>query len=860
MPEHIVTRSYEGLRGFTTDSMYNRPANVADKAINMARQPDGTFAPRRGYQIRSANIGGLGCKEFTNANQELEKVCIHSDGNLYSLKQGSMTISYTGSSFRDYVTYEIYVDEDLCSDPPRDDFGIYDVVSPTSQVSDSINFKFSKNGSLLFDQQMGKGYGISSPYSIIQLINQLQAQSGVSVSYTGDTSKPAAFLAFCEPTNIGHQRSATLYWYYWKSVNRVVASTFSGLAASVDRPDFEIASMAPYGKVIYICNIHDYPQKYDGQTVYRAGMPNGSTPSVSTGSATGLTGSYEYAITYEFIDHVGTLVEGTLSARSAPLTVTDQKINVTVDNLVAGSGWNTNGAVVDGNQGPVTTILVDSATHTLRVGDEAYFIDSSGSEQTRLITAISPDSITIEGSAVTVLDGQPISNQLKINIWRNVNGGTELRLVKTLANNAASSTQTFIDDVSDSTLADRERYPELERQPDPPPKTAYVVAFQNLLVYIKDPDSEDTVWFSDAEQPEYVDSVIQNFILPANDDELSGGGVSGSSLVIFKGRSIFSVSGDLAQLQFVVTPVAPGSNIGCVAHATIASIGGLLYFCSASGVYSMSETQIYPTDSFGSPLAISKVIDSLFIQDDPIVRNRYQFKRATAVNYTRDKQYLLFLPCENNPDDSTSPKASTTRSRVLCYDYEGKNWFEWTNVNAAGGWIVSESNLFWQDRTISGNGHLTANFYQQNRNYRLIDQVDHVMPIRVTFGSSWEDLGQPKVRKKFIRMVLLFDNVTENRQLNPYSLAFRTFLNWQEITHTFATVQPVVNANAFSTTPWSMVGYDGYRDNFYRIALRQGTVADSLKFQVQTNKMRTFFKLQGFQIEISPDFAKTMTR
>ena len=57
---HIITRQIGNLRGFSTDSIFVRPSNVADTAVNIQRAPDGTIQIRRGYQCQIAAIGGLG--------------------------------------------------------------------------------------------------------------------------------------------------------------------------------------------------------------------------------------------------------------------------------------------------------------------------------------------------------------------------------------------------------------------------------------------------------------------------------------------------------------------------------------------------------------------------------------------------------------------------------------------------------------------------------------------------------------------------------------------------------------------------------------------------------------------------------
>lgn len=962
MTRHQITKDYQQLKGFSTDSIFKRPAYVAEMDINMQRLPDGTFSPRRGYQAQTSNVGGLGWSIFQNfIDQEQQDICVNSDGNLYKKRRGTITISFTGSARQEYVAYEIYVDPLVSSDNQTFRFEPYSVISQAALVTDSINFKFGKvtahsgvaigtgsntyagilpgaplqpgsitmtdgtltvyddpsgsdtaNGTFIgdigvgvnsidystgaytvtfsgvtgavtasyrtdlitqFNQAMGKGYGVVSPYLISTLVAQLNAVPGVSVSTTGQTNHPGAFIEVSEVTIIPDGLSATLEFFWWESCNRTLAVTFPGLLASVDTDAFRNATFAAYQEVIYIGNAFDPVQKYDGQTVYRAGMPNGESVSLANGGAGNVdTGDHIYYITYEQIDATGRLVEGVISDGTSITLGAPSIVEVTVNNLLQGSGWNTNGAIINGIQAAVNTINVDPG-HTMQPGDTAFFIDSSGVPQTRLVTAITANSITVDGVPVSVdptNDWQKaISNNLKINIYRTQALGTEPWYVFTIPNNSYQPTTTYNDNVADSTLIQQFIFP-IDRH-DPPPQVGVVFPFKNIMVYTADPNNDDFVWYSNANEPEYVDQLQSpvnepnRFIVPSNSDDVVGVGVAGSTLVIFKNLSIYAISGEITTEQFTVIAVAQGSNIGCVAHATIASVGGLLYFLHTNGVYSMSESNIFPTDQFGNPIPLSIPIDSFFRSNSAAggVNRQFVLERAVAVNYTKDNQYLLFLPAETPcgcPVD-TAPRVANDDSRILCYDYQGKNWFEWTNINAAGGFVVSSDNLYWQERRSSQTGGITSNTYKQHRQYRLIDYADHVTPIRVTWLSSWEDYGQPRVRKKFVRAALLFDNISARYQTNEPELFFFTSLDWNSgIVDTQTVITTEIQGRPWSISDWDWTEWSGYQDTFAIVPLRNGTVSKSIQIGLQLNQLNTSFSLQGFQLEISPDFRQVIAR
>lgn len=937
MARHVITKTYSRLRGFSTDSKYVRPAEVADIIVNMMRLPDGTFAPRRGYQVIASNRGGLGngVYEDIDTNQTIP-VTIDIDGNLYLKQEGSMTISFSGSNPKEYVTYEIFVDDTQTSDKTECHFDPLSVVNEEALLTDCIDFRMKKmtshtqaigtgsttyTGILLgapltpgsikmtdgtltiydtadggfygnvgigvnsinyttgsytvtfsgvtaavtatylstlqtqFSQCMGKGYDVSFPYLISSLITQIQAIPGVTVVTTGSIAQPGAFIEIQQETNIPDGKSVTLTWSYWISANRTLASTFSGLAARLTFPDFRIATFAPYEEELYIATGYDPIMKYDGQTIYKAGMPVGVAPGITNlGGGNVDAGVHNWYITYEQIDHTGRIVEGVLSPPSALNLVGASQIQVAVTNLEQGTGWNTNSAVTNGNQIAVNTILVDFP-HTLKVGDFAYFIDSSGVEQVRTVTAVTAPSITIDGTPVTIDDDMPISNNLRINIWRTLSGLTIPELVRTVPNNSYATTNNWIDDIADASLG--RQYITPIRAPNPPPQVGVVLTFNNQIVYTEDHNDDDFVYYSEPGFPEYVPLATNFFILPSVDDGVTGAGISGSTLIITKNKSLYAISGELATDQFTVTPIAPGSNIGCVSHHTIQPVGGLLYFTHTNGVYALSEQTLYPTDAFGNPVPLSLMIDRVFRETELDAIKRFQLRRAVAISYTQDNQYILFLPSES----IVGARGSNDNSKILLYDHQGKNWFIWTRIDASGGFFVIQDNLYFQERRAKSGGSLSVNLCRQHRKYRLIDQVDHVTPIRVTWISSWEDSGQPRVRKKFVHAILLFDDISSLYQSNKPKLCFTTFVDWiEDKTSTSADLMQKVNSTLWSTPPWNWTPWSGYQDTFIIVNLKNGTVAKALKMGIQMNKLNSTFRLQGFQLDIAPDFRRVIAR
>jgi len=555
--------------------------------------------------------------------------------------------------------------------------------------------------------------------------------------------------------------------------------------------------------------------------------------------------------------------------------------------------------IVVGNQTHVTTINVKSG-HTLDLADLVEFTDINNQIQRRFVIGVSATTVSFTGNAVSVSDGTliaaenidvlntslnlqhtnpngvtlgasaPISNNLRINIYRTVEGAVfgvngEIFLVASIPNNSlGSATQIYTDDIADDELGAIYEDPAPDEVHNPPPISKYLKSFGNQLFYAGGErgvsENSDRVFFSEGNSPEYVPLATNFFNVPNVDDEITGMGVSGTTLITTKNHSLWAATGNFLSGQIDVVQIAPGTNIGCVANATIISVGTLLYFLHTNGVYAITENQLYPTDSFGNPIPISTPIDVIFRETNYLPQTRYVLKRAVACNYVKDNQYLLFLPCEDLKD---TIRTANSNSIILCYDYQDKNWYTWNNMNAAGGIFVINDDLYFQERRYSGMDGNTANLYKQHRFYRLVDHADHADAQYCTWISSWEDIGQPEVRKKFCRCILLMDRLSELLQYNNPKINFFTCLNRLPfLKNTITTINQVDNTrnSSWGFSPWGWNFWAGYQDSFITVNLKQGTVAKSMQVGFTIQGINMDIRLAGFQLEVIPENRKTVVR
>lgn len=110
-------------------------------------------------------------------------------------------------------------------------------------------------------------------------------------------------------------------------------------------------------------------------------------------------GAYAYHLTYEQIDNNGIITEGLFSDDAAITLSSGEDTSLTLPQIQADSGFNTNCAIVNGDQVNKNTITVDSG-HTMKVGDSAFFKGQSqgGIQEISTITTVADVSGSLDGT------------------------------------------------------------------------------------------------------------------------------------------------------------------------------------------------------------------------------------------------------------------------------------------------------------------------------------------------------------------------------------------------------------------------------------------------------------------------------
>lgn len=734
MGEYILKKKYLNHFGVDYKSTdITRDERYASDLLNVQYRKSGAIEKRKGYQIHSSSVGGMGLFNYNrvdpSTNLESPQI-IAVDSSVWKSNVNQFTVSYSGVDPTCYMS--LFVDPD----------------------TSTYKAQIIEGSTLILDEDLGLGFDEATPVTLSDLKTAIDALSGFSATITGATTTPAAFLTIVRDYNLSSTGSdLVLTARYWTEVNKTVTSPLSAAFAARNSASFENVSGMQLNNVLYLSSGYDAVLKYDGQTVYKAGLPTPASISTALGGAGAITGSnYAHKARYIQYDAVSNLTEANLLQSSTTLNPAAQSINVTVANIQAGSGYNTNCAIVAGAQVAVNTITVDDGSggsHTMKVGDTAYFFDSvSSSYVERSVSAVAATTITVSGAAVTVADNAVISNNLRIGIYRNETSATPPTLFFTVAeipNNSFASTQVFNDNLADASLGAILVEPIFDRSP--PPVCRYITSFKNQAILLGDPENPNTFYWSDIDSPEYWPIATNSAdVNTASGDIISGGASNNEVFTIFKKKSIHVLSGDLPNFNIRIDLVT--SDIGCAAHASIQDIRGTLFFLSQLGPRQMRGGQL-PTPlgaSVGDPNASR--IDPLFDQGRVASEEQLKVQKALSVNYRFGEKYICFVPCETNEGGSLY---ANENSRLFVYDHTRDAWLIWDSINCAGGIIEYDDILYWVSRRYSEYASAVKNEFSKQHNLSdSYDYADNVNGIEWIYKSHWETLSEPSVLKRWI--------------------------------------------------------------------------------------------------------------
>lgn len=825
---YTFVKRYENLAGVDYKSSDLKfPEIYATELRNISFTNTGSIEKRKGYQGAGDTQGGRGLFTYKtyNTTTGLETIeLVNIDDHVWKLKETTFSVTYTGAS-------------DICS------FQLY-------YHPDTSNYRciITEGTTEVLNLNLGVGFDETVIVTVSTLVSAINALPGFTASCSVGTM-PAAFL---DSTNYYDLKAASLSLKarYWSQVNSP-GTVFPGNATYKNDVNFENTSAVQLYNILYLSNGYDAVKKYDGQNVYNAGVPTCSGISLANTGVAGVLGvdNYSYKVTILQKDAQGNETEGNWLL-SNTVDYNGNRINVTVQNVLAASGYNTNCAVVNGLQAGVTTITVDNGsggTHTMKVGDTAYFYDGvSAGFIERSVTAISATTITISGAAVNVADNIVISNNLRIRLYRSKNSASTptvwYSLIE-LPNNSFTATQTYVDNIADANLGAVYVEPATDRSP--PQKGRYISTFQGLLMTAGNLQDVNTLSYSDIENPEYF-PIPDNQIL-VNDligDRITGIAPSNEFFIIFQSKGIHSLSGDLIGQSFKVDQIA--NDIGCAAHASIQDVRGALMFMSLQGPRVLQGGQVprglgpYEQNPFVSR------IDPIFNQHGETESTLlFKMKRATSFHDRLHQQYILFIPCEDNISGNVYANNS---SITFVYEYPRDAWLEWDNINLAGGMVEYNNEFYFVERSYSlFNSVLRYLFYKIHNTSSYLDYADNTTAINAYWKSAWDFLGEASVLKDIISVTIFSTGAVEN----DFNLTFQTEVNW--IAGAKSEVIITLSSAGYGEGPYGLDGSGGGIDPSYVRKLNNNRIK-SVRAVFSNDDIQTNINVTGYEFQVAAPY------
>ena len=397
-----VFTAFKGLDLRSSDIL--RPNEAATAMTNMTFRQTGAMSKRKGFQAKEYNAtgGGYGLTTFNNVNTTTGAVTeevISIDDNLQRLATYSFTVTYAG--FNSGVYYDMYVHTD-----GNFYFDIYDnysrilnqnlgtgyetsgrvtisdlttaIDAVASSTSATVNGTQASVTTITVDSGHNIVIGDSATIPISgggSVVKTITGRTDTSITFSGAISvdDDAAITATgthfsCGAISGGSTNSAafipvgdsvaistsgtTIAFEAWIDINTpgTYATPFSTFYSKRTNAEFENATFAQLNNVLYIATGHDVLHKYDGLRVYKAGLPQATTPTaVSAGSDAGSFPNnriLRYKIVTQHTDAKGNVHEGEISDHVVITTSgTGEAVNVSYTELAANSGYDTSGSM-----------------------------------------------------------------------------------------------------------------------------------------------------------------------------------------------------------------------------------------------------------------------------------------------------------------------------------------------------------------------------------------------------------------------------------------------------------------------------------------------------------------------------------
>ena len=576
----------------------------------------------------------------------------------------------------------------------------------------------------LLNVDVGTGKeGASDPnlYTLSDLQTAIQAlysSYGISSNFVSSSNPSAALLtgAFfggappIKTTEIELTNTATdIVKDEWVTVNSGDSANIADLLAFDDVDihsdgELENVSFAQLNNVLYISNGHGPVVKYDGNKVYRAGLPgivddvipgtwaydeqNVITVETSTSGATIPQGTYHYKFVILYTDYKGNTIT---SQPSDPISITH------------------------------------SANSHIDIGWDLSIFDYLDKDASKLKMCVYR---TVKNAAATDL-----YYKLDTNIPYNNDEGHTLSTGEPVR---FQDTTVLLNNQAAYSIL-----PEPIKRHDPPPKGKYLSVYKNCLVISGQKQNVNNVQYSLPKNAvtgeigsEYFPDDDNGIIIQSSfGDKITAIAPLRDLLYVFHKNSIHVISGNINELEVPTTDlITKEGGVGCQSYHSIEEFNNSLVFLSQNGIYSI--------DSSSALSEVSSLIKPLFLD------NELKRKRAVSFNWTEKNILLFIIPKETLVSGGGSAEYinNLSTSLVLAYDYFKDAWLQWDSLDFSAGISLYDNLVHFAGR---GAQNFTSYFLDNGDKY---DYRNHNESINFNYETNWESLQEPTIPKKYLRL------------------------------------------------------------------------------------------------------------
>jgi hypothetical protein len=624
MADPISAKTYANFQGVDLSTPYElRIPEAAERLKNGYFLKSGAVTARPGNKFRASALHGLGYDKYIReVDGETVKTRCIVGLNLQEILEGSFAISKAQTlTSPNSVVIQFLPDE----------------------ATETWKLQIIEDGTQV--ALIDVGVGVDETFTTLaDLETAVEAISADwSVTITGDSSQAAAFLPMLVNQSFTgtDPKVYTIPFDYPSEVREPAgaADMFEGIHADRHSDSLRNATFLNHHNVLLIATEQAELRKWDGQMVYRAGMPLASVTSVTPTGGGSVTATWNYRVRYVHTDSRGNYIPGALSDFYEASMSSNVSADLVIPTIQDDSGFATDIAVVDGNQSGVNTLTVDSG-HTFVAGDKVSFFDRSASDTraiTRNVVSVTATTIVIDGATVDVDDNDVISHGLVIEVYRTLDGGTRFYLDAIIPNDSSNASVTYVDTTTDANLGELLFAP--TRPLDPPPKGGVIVSYQGSPVMTRNPEDANKIYWAESLYPEGFPAAenYQNVYSPVGGSIVSIFPTS-SELIVAYETAMMRIIGTLYDDTYEIRDIA--RSVGVTNHDTFSMMeNGLVCWLSFQG-----PMQMLPG---GSPEPLGRQIEPVFtekrLSDDRVFRLR----RAISINDPIERIVWFYLPTES---------------------------------------------------------------------------------------------------------------------------------------------------------------------------------------------------------------------